>query len=124
MTQQNRLITYFVILASVLLVGWWGVPKQDFTPGGLLLPTGNSHFSAIAVDKVSVSTNPMLAGTNVGTLNVEYYAPSMDDAKVRDAENYAVQLAAAAGANNVVITGLFRDPSEKTIHLYGKAIRN
>ena len=106
------------------MVGWLGVPKQDFTPRGLLLQMGNSYFSAIAVDKVSVSTNPMLAGTNVGTLNEEYYAPSMDDAKVREAENYAVQLAAAAGANNVVITGLFRDPSEKTIHLYGKAIRN
>ena len=124
MTQQNRLITYVCILAAVLLIAWFGVPKQQFAPGGLLLPTGQTHFAAISADKVNVSSNPMLAGTQVGIINVEYYVPTMDDAKVRATEDYAIQLAAAQGANNLVITGLFRDPSEKTIHLRAKAIRN
>ena len=123
MTQQNRIITYAIILAAVILVAWLGVPKQHFTPRGLLLPASNHHYAAVAADKVTVSTNPLVAGTNVGVVNVEYYAPSMDDAKIRDTEAYAVQLAAAAGANHLVITGLFRDPSEKTIHLWAKAIR-
>lgn len=122
MTQQNRIITYLVVLMLVLLIAWIGVPKQHFTPRGLLLPTGKSHFSPIAANQVQLSTNTLLAGTLVGNVNVEYYAPTMDQGRVQAIENYAAGLAAAQGANNLVITGLFRDPSEKTIHLYAKAI--
>ena len=123
MTQQVRLITYAIILVAVLLLGWLGGPKHNYQPSGLLLPTGSS-FPAIPLSDVSLSNNALVAGTNVGRINIETYAPDASQAAVKATEQYAMQLAAAHGANHVVVTTFARNPQEKTIIMYAKAIKN
>lgn len=124
MTQVQRIATYLVILAAVVLLAWFGTPRQHFTPRGVLLPSGSSNYAAISPQQVQFTTNTLLSGNDVGVINVEYYAPNMNDQRIRETELYAANLAAAEGANNVVIVGLFRDPQEKTIHLFGRAVRS
>jgi hypothetical protein len=124
MTQQIRLLTYAVILIFVLLLGWLGVPNHHYGPRGLLLPTGVS-FPAISADQVSIDANQALLAnqTQVGVIHVETYAPNASKQKISATENYAMQLAAAHGANHILLQGIFQNPDDKTLNLYGTAVR-
>jgi hypothetical protein len=122
MTQQTRLITYAVVLILVLLLAWFGAPKREFVPRGLLLPEAVATYPAISPEQVRVTTTPAVIGTMVGTINAESYAPNATNDSVAALESYAVKLAADAGANELVIHGVFRDPSDSTLHLFAKAV--
>lgn len=124
MTQPIRLITYAVVLIFVVLLAWLGTPKHDFVPRGLLLPASAASYPAIAASTVTVSNATVARGTLVGSVNAESYAPTADNDSVMALEKYAVQLAAAHGANHLGIFGVYRDPSDKSLHLVAKAFRN
>jgi hypothetical protein len=40
MTILTRILTYLIVLAGVILLTWLMLPHRDFTPRGLLLPSG------------------------------------------------------------------------------------
>lgn len=122
MTQRNRIIIYVLILTFVLLIAWLGTPNYHYKPRGLVLPTEMTQFSPIPVSKVSIDVNQMVSGTVVGLVNVQYYAPKMGNSLVITTERYAASLAAAHGANQLLITEMYRDPEGQTIHFSGKAI--
>lgn len=124
MTQQIRIITYVAILIFVLLLGWLGVPKREFVPRGLFLPTSTTEYAAVPAAQVQVSNNGMVPGTMIGKINAEFYTTTSTDISVAAIEKYVVNLAAAHGANHLVITGIFRDPSDSTLHFFGKAVKS
>lgn len=121
--QLTRLIAYVIAFALVLAIAWWGTPARDFTPHGVLLPTSKNAYPAVDPQTVSVSQAPIASGNVIGTINIEAYTPDA----TRDAElaavNYAKQLAAQAGANQVTITQFMTDPNSKTLILYAQASR-
>lgn len=124
MTQPIRLVTYALVLLAVLLLAWVGAPKHNFVPRGLLLPASATTYPAIASSAVSVTNGAAASGTLVGSVNAESYAPSADNDSVIALEKYAVQLAAQHGANQLAVYGVYRNPSDKSLHLVAKALRH
>lgn len=121
--QISRLIVYVIVFAIVLAIAWWGTPNRDFTPHGVLLPTSKTTYAAIDPQNVSVMQGMSATGTVIGTINIEAYAPQATQAVEMAAVNYAKQLAAQAGANQVTITQFLTDPASKTLILYAQASR-
>ncbi len=125
MTQQHRLITYIIIVAIALLIAWFGTPSRDYGPRGLFLPATKQQFKAISPENVTISGNENgLAGTKIGTINIEAYAPKNDKSVMLASEHYAASLAAQHGANHIVITAAGIDPSAKTLILRATALHS
>jgi hypothetical protein len=121
--QATRLIVYIIVFAIVLAIAWWATPARDFSPHGVLLPTSKTTYPAIDPQTVSVSQAPTASGAVIGTINIEAYTPDASRETEMAAVNYAKQLAAQAGANQVTITQFMTDPNGKTLILYAQASR-
>jgi len=123
MTQQHRLITYIIIVAIVVAIAWLGSSSQAYTPHGVFLPSSKQQFTQLTPEEVNLSgNNGSVTGTRIGTINIQSYAPNNDKKVIIAAERYAAQLAAAHGANHVVVTLIGIDPSAKTLTLQAKAL--
>ncbi len=123
MTQQNRLITYIIIVAVVSAIAWFGSPNNTFTPRGVLLPASEQKYAAISPDDVIISANLGITGIHVGTINIEAYTTNNSQQTMLSAEHYAAELAAQHGANHVIITMAAINPNAKILVLRAKALR-
>ena len=123
MTQLHRLITYVIIVSSVLAVAWFSIPKHAFVPRGVFLSNGQ-HYAAISADNVTINsyTQPV-RGTDIGIMNIEAYIANNSNKTMLAAKHYAAELAAQHGANRVVITLLGVNAHEKILILRAKALR-
>jgi hypothetical protein len=122
--QLTRVIVYIIVFAIVLAIAWWGTPNRDFTPHGILLPTAKTMYPAVNPQTVTVTQAMSAAGTVIGTVNIEAYAPAATHEVEMAAVQYATKLAAQAGANQLTITQFLTDPQSKTLILYAQASRN
>ncbi len=95
-------------VAVAIAAGLWSLqPPINKDPHGILLPTSSQRYAAIAFDQVSVYLTAPENYTLVGEVRTNKHFdktdPTADNHNLNASIIYARQLAAAAGANGLLI---------------------
>lgn len=102
----QRSIIALIVGLIVVFILYFIVPAPDKGPKGVLLPTTTKQFTAVSPDQV-VFYNGNSAGMayqKIGYINVQYHSVTPTPQNEQVLANYVKQIAAAAGANGVIIT--------------------
>ena len=96
-----------IVAAVVVVIVYFLVPFVPYAPKGIVLPTGKS-FPAIPADQVAVfqpGAGPVTY-QSVGRINVQYHSVTETPQGYQTLAEFAKSLAAKAGANGIILTGI------------------
>lgn len=101
----QRSLIAFIVGIIVVVILYFLVPAPDRGPRGILLPMGKTK-APISSDQVVFYNSSSLgyAYRKVGYINVQYHSITPTAQSEQILANSVKQLAAAAGANGVIIT--------------------
>ena len=101
-----RSIIALLVGLIVVVILYLLIPATMISPKGILLPTSNKPMAPISPGQVTFYSNASLgfAYQKVGYINVQFHSVQPSAVDEQALANYVRQLAAAAGANGVIIT--------------------
>ncbi len=101
----QRSIIALIVGIIVVVILYFLVPAPDMGPRGILLPTGKL-MAPISSDQVVFYNSSSFGASyqKVGYINVQYHSITPTAQNEQVLANYVKQLAAASGANGVIIT--------------------
>jgi hypothetical protein len=125
MTLKDRVPVYIILLALVLLFGWFSIPQVDYRPHGIFLPSEQyatlKSLKPVDPASVIVSDHNSVQGVLLGMVNTESVIKGPIEATEEAALMSVKQIAAQNGANRIVISEAFMSPEDNLIVLQANA---